>query len=216
MTETPTGTPGWTFDRSGGRLCLDFVNTVGGMRGVTPKERLAVYADLVEFGRQTGALDDARAERLLVEARRRPAEAEAALGRARDLREVLYRLFLARARGEPPAAGDLERVSEELGRALAHRRLERRGEELALGWDPAPDLDAPVWPVVASAGELLASGGESDRVRVCGLFDTHECSWLFMDASRAGTRRWCSMKDCGNRAKARRHQRRVKGRAGDG
>jgi len=33
-----------------------------------------------------------------------------------------------------------------------------------------------------------------------------------VDESRNGSRRWCSMKDCGNRAKARRHYHRVKGR----
>jgi predicted RNA-binding Zn ribbon-like protein len=47
-------------------------------------------------------------------------------------------------------------------------------------------------------------------VRVCGLFETHECSWLFVDETRAGTRRWCSMQDCGNKAKARRHHRRAR------
>ncbi len=211
MSDAPSRTPGWEFDLSGGRLCLDFANTVGGMRGETPKERLSVYADLVEFARQAGAVDDARAAGLLAEAERRPAEAEAAFREALLLREALYRIFLARARGEAPSDADVDRLSAALGAALSHRRLERRGGSFAVGWDPSPALEAPLWPIVASAAELLASGDEAERVRVCGLFDTHECSWLFIDASRAGTRRWCSMKDCGNRAKARRHHRRVKG-----
>jgi predicted RNA-binding Zn ribbon-like protein len=210
MMDSASRTQDWKFDLSGGRLCLDFVNTVGGMRGVTPKERLAVYPDLVEFARQAGAVDDARAHRLLAEARRRPAEAAAALRDAVKLREALYRLFLARAREEAPLDADVELVSAALGAALSHRRLERRGDALALGWDGSPALEAPLWPILTSAAELLASSGEAERVRVCGLFDTHECSWLFVDESRAGTRRWCSMKDCGNRAKARRHQQRVK------
>lgn len=211
MIDNPSVMPGWRFDLSGGRLCLDFVNTVGGMRGVEPKERLGAYPDLVEFARQTGALDETRASRLLAEARARPAEAEATLREALDLREALYRVFLARARGSAPATADVARVSSALGLALSHRRLERRGEAFELAWEDSPALDAPLWPILASAAELLASGGEAGRVRVCGLFDTHECSWLFVDESRAGTRRWCSMKDCGNRAKARRHQRKVKG-----
>ena len=212
MADTPSRTPGFKFDLSGGRLCLDLVNTVGGMRGVRPKERLDAYADLVEFARQTGGLDDARARRLLAEARRRPGEAEAVLRGAKALREVLYRIFLARARGEPAADADLERLSLALGAALAHRRLARRGDAFELSWDDAPALDAPLWPAVASAAELLASPDEAGRVRVCGMFDDAECSWLFVDESRAGTRRWCSMQDCGNRAKARRHQHRLKER----
>ncbi|ACG74672.1 protein of unknown function DUF1470 [Anaeromyxobacter sp. K] len=201
--------PPFRFDLSGGRLCLDFANTVGGMRGVTPKERLAGYPDLVEFARQAGAVDDVSARSLLAEAARRPAVAERAFADALALRETLYRTFLARAERRAPAAEDVERLSTALGAALAHRRLERRGDAFALAWDvDAGALDAPLWPVVLSAAELLTSGAEADRVRVCGLYETHECSWLFVDETRAGTRRWCSMQDCGNKAKARRHHRR--------
>jgi predicted RNA-binding Zn ribbon-like protein len=154
-------------------------------------------------------VDDRRARRLLAEARRRPAVAEAALRDAVALREALYRILLARTRDAEPAAGDVELVSAALGRALAHRRVERRGESFALGWDPADDaLDAPLWPVLQSAAEVLTSEDALGRVRVCGLFESDECSWLFMDETRSGTRRWCSMKECGNRAKARRHYRR--------
>ncbi len=56
-------------------------------------------------------------------------------------------------------------------------------------------------PLLWSAGDLLASG-KLDRVRRCA---NPECGWLFLDDSRAGKRRWCSMSACGNRAKARRH-----------
>ncbi len=212
MTENPTGSARWTFDRSGGRLALDFVNTVGGMRGVRPREHLLAYPDLVEFARQTGGVDESAARRLLAEARRRPADAEAALAEAKALREALYRIFLARSRGETPPGDDVERLSRALGAALAHRRLRCRGEDCALEWEDVSALDAPLWPTIAAAGELLSSPGEVRRVRVCGMFDDEECSWLFLDESRAGTRRWCSMQDCGNRAKARRHQRRLKER----
>ncbi len=42
-------------------------------------------------------------------------------------------------------------------------------------------------------------------VRACGA-DT--CRWLFLDTSKNHTRRWCNMKVCGNRMKARRFQAR--------
>jgi predicted RNA-binding Zn ribbon-like protein len=208
MGDSPSGTE-WTFELSGGRLALDFVNTQGGMRGVAPKEHLHRYADLVAFGRQAGAVDDRRARRLLAEARRRPADAEAALRDAVTLREALYRIFLARTRDGEPAAGDVELLSAALGRALAHRRVDRRGQSFALGWDASDEaLDAPLWPVVESAAEILTSDDALGRVRVCGLFESDECSWLFVDETKSGTRRWCSMKECGNKAKARRHYRR--------
>ena len=45
------------------------------------------------------------------------------------------------------------------------------------------------------------------RVKEC---DNETCRWLFVDMSKNRSRRWCDMKDCGNRAKARRHYRRTR------
>ena len=57
-------------------------------------------------------------------------------------------------------------------------------------------------------GDLLA-GPRRLRVRQCA---NPQCQWLFLDDSKSGTRRWCSMSACGNRAKAHRHYLRVKGK----
>jgi predicted RNA-binding Zn ribbon-like protein len=202
----------YRYELSGGRACLDFVNTVSGDRAGRPTERMASYADLLAWSRQAGTIDDGHAKRLLAEARRRPDAAEAAHREAIALREALYRTFTALAGGEEAPADDLARVSDHLARALAHRRIVRGGPACcALAWSDPPDaLDAPLWRVAASAAELLTSGPDLARVRVCGMHDTHECSWVFMDNTRARTRRWCSMKDCGNKAKARRHYERVR------
>jgi len=201
----------WPQELAGGAPCLDFANTVNGFRGVSPRERLHAYADLVAFARHAGLVGDPQALRLLAEARRRPADAEATLRQAIDLREAIAAAFGAVAGGGEPPAAALEIVNRHLGRALAHRRLRRGGSCCALGWDEdAAALDAPLWPVVASAADLLASGAELERVRMCGLSETRECSWLFVDRTKSRTRRWCSMKDCGNVAKARRHYHRVR------
>src|SRR5580704_15548830 len=65
-------------------------------------------------------------------------------------------------------------------------------------------FDAEAQDKTPAAGDLLA-GPRLDRVRRCA---NPECGWLFLDDSRAGKRRWCSMQSCGNRAKARRHYHR--------
>lgn len=210
MQTSPSGTE-HAFELSGGRPCLDFVNTVGGDRAAAPRERLAGYADLVSWARQAGTVDPAQARRLLAEARRRPREADGAHREALALREALYRVFLAAAERREARAEDVALLSSWLGRSLAHRRLARRGGSYALGWEDAPNaLDAPLWPVVISAADLLQDGAGLERVRVCGMHETHECSWVFLDQTRARTRRWCSMKDCGNKAKARRHHARAR------
>lgn len=202
----------FTFDLTGGRLALDFVNTVGGMRWENGKERLHAYADLVAFARQTGAIEDAAARALAAEARRRPEDAARVLAAAKDVREALYRTFLATANEGEPAAADLARIDAAVREALAHRRLLRSGASFRLGFEDGA-LEAPLWPVYAAAADLLTDAEDLARVRVCGLYDSGECSWLFVDETRARTRRWCSMQDCGNRAKARRHRAKAKGEA---
>jgi predicted RNA-binding Zn ribbon-like protein len=62
-------------------------------------------------------------------------------------------------------------------------------------------------PIAFSAVELM-TGVRAARVRQCQ--DDRGCGWLIVDESRAQNRRWCSMGDCGNRAKAHRHYERVR------
>src|SRR6266702_2150850 len=194
---------GHLFELSGGQLALDFVNTVGGMRGEQPKEYLRGYEDLLAFGVQTGSVSEEQARQIADEARRRPADAAAALAQAKDLREALHRVLVRRVDGQVPDPTDLALLGAALGRALSHRRLASGEGCCSLGWDGTPNLDAPWWPALAAAADLLASRDDLARVGVCG--------WLFVDRTKARTRRWCSMQDCGNRAKARRHYAKVKG-----
>ena len=67
-------------------------------------------------------------------------------------------------------------------------------------------LDCMLWPIARSAADLLTEGPLA-AIRLC---EGRDCGWLFLDTSRNRTRRWCDMRICGNRAKARRHHERVK------
>jgi predicted RNA-binding Zn ribbon-like protein len=214
---------GRVFDLSGGALCLDFANTLDDRPALVPNEALGSYADLLGFARQSGVLSEQQRARLLAEAGRDPGAARSALARAVDLREVIYRLCLALADGQPVATSDLAAFNRTLGEVLAHARLilveQRPGPAsvgsshagLSWGWADEPvGLDLPLWPIVRSAADLLTSPTLS-ALRVCAS-DT--CAWLFLDTSRNGSRRWCSMRTCGNRAKARRHHARVRAAAG--
>jgi predicted RNA-binding Zn ribbon-like protein len=58
---------------------------------------------------------------------------------------------------------------------------------------------------VLGAVARLAVLGELGRVKICPADD---CRWAFYDTSRNGSRQWCSMAVCGNRAKARAHRAR--------
>jgi predicted RNA-binding Zn ribbon-like protein len=197
-----TGTP---YDPSGGHPALDFVNSVDRMTHRPWVERVKGYGDLLSWSSAAGTLPEGSAE-LARAARARPAEAAAALSRARELREALYRIFAAVVAGTSPAEADLARMNAELARALSRARVESAGGGFAWGWDVgAPELDRPLWPIVRSAAELLTSS-ERALVKRCAS-DT--CLWLFLDGTKNHARRWCDMKVCGNRAKVRRHRRRA-------
>jgi predicted RNA-binding Zn ribbon-like protein len=171
-------------------LCLEFVNTRFWRGQAEPTETLKAPEDLAAW---TAAQAGQRAPRPPS-----PREFE----RAIEVREMLHRLFDAEAGGKSPATRDLEGLNHALAAAPARTTLRR--ERGGYGWD----VDAKsatalslLAPVLWSAGDLLA-GPRLDRVRRCA---NPECGWLFLDDSRAGKRRWCSMQSCGNRAKARRH-----------
>ena len=200
--------------RNGGSLCLDYINTVEPRTGPVEREWLTGYADLVVWARHGDLLDEAAADALLRAAAERPADSRAAFRTAIDLREGLFRLFAAIVDGTTPADADLEVLRCAYAAATAHGRLVSRGDGFAWAWDAGESLDRPWWPVAVSAMELL-SHGPLDRIKQC---PTDEgCSWLFIDATKNRSRRWCSMEDCGSQIKARRQtDRRRAARRGTG
>lgn len=199
----------YVFELTGGRLCLDFVNTVSGKRGANATQRLNNYRDLVSWSRQVGIFDQAEAKPLLTAAQQTPQQAEKIFREAIELRESLYRLFTAAAERSDPSAADLSVLNAALARSLVRHRLEYHEGRYSLNAIRADcDLDCMLWPIAKSAAELITSEKELERIRVCEATAEDRCDWIFLDETRNRTRRWCSMKDCGNRAKARRFYQR--------
>ncbi len=195
------------LDLIGGELCLDFANTVGNHRGQSPNEHLDNYADLVVWGRHVGILSPHKAQALIRESRFRPEAAQIAYERAIALRESFYRIFTAASTHATPRSADLDRLNSVLSAALPHQRIIAHAGGFDWGWEEGGEaLDQMLWPVARSAADLLTSE-RVERVREC---EGDTCGWLFIDASKNHSRRWCSMGDCGNRAKARRFYERQK------
>ena len=189
-------------DLIGGETCLIFANTVGGNRQLYEVDYLNSYVDLVAWSRHAGLVTSPEAQHLVAEAGRRPAEATAVFEQAIRLREAIYRIFSAIAAGSSPAVVDLDILNEALSKALARLQVTPTGSGFAWAWRAeAEALDEMLWPVARSAGNLLTSA-ELNRVTECAGDD---CNWLFIDTSKNHSRRWCDMRDCGNRAKAKRH-----------
>lgn len=171
-------------------LCLEFANTRYWRGQDAPTETLNAPEDLAAWTTANEGLKLARP----------PARRE--FERAIEVRELIHRLFDAHAQAKAPAARDVDALNEALSEAPARTTLKR--ERGSYAWDVdmrSGTALALLAPVLWTAGDLLA-GPRLGRVRRCA---NPECGWLFLDDSRAGKRRWCSMQSCGNRAKARRH-----------
>jgi predicted RNA-binding Zn ribbon-like protein len=189
----------YSFDFTGGTLCLNFANTVSNRAASEPIEHLQRYEDWLVWSRQAG-MNVKNLERL---ARRHAQRAQATLERAIALRESLYAIFSAIAAGQAPPTQALAALNRALPAAMAHPRIVAEPSGYALQWQSGEDaLDAPLGPIVRSAADLLSSAAELAKVRECAAA---ECAWLFLDTSRNKQRRWCDMKVCGNRNKARRY-----------
>jgi predicted RNA-binding Zn ribbon-like protein len=186
---------------AGGHPALDFVNTLAGLRSTGPlprDEHLHSYGDLLTFGLRTGTLSEEAAARLAREARLRPADAEAALGAALDLRALIEDAFRPLAEGDRPEEHLLGELRDADGAALRRAELVAAGAGYHWGWSAdTRELEAPLWPLAHGAVELLKS--ESlERLKGCG-----RCRWLYLDLSKNRSRRWCSMAHCGTDAKVR-------------
>jgi predicted RNA-binding Zn ribbon-like protein len=176
-----------------GRSCLDLVHTGG--EGVLA--RWEIIDDPEDLGRLLGMVLGLP-----------PLAANAAdLAAMRPLRAAMGRYAYDLAEGAVPVRVDPPRPDDiaTLNAAAAVPPLVP-----VLGPDgdrtfAAPTVTAALSTVARDAVELFG-GPLARRIRVCAA---ENCGLLFVDTSRSGQRRWCSMELCGNRAKVRTHRSRA-------
>jgi predicted RNA-binding Zn ribbon-like protein len=176
------------FRFESGRLCLDFVATVG-ERWRRSFERLRTTEDLGRWLVEASVLSCA------------PRVEQSELDEARRLRESIYRMAKLAGTGRPDG-----RDLRELNRWAAEPPLvPRLGEDgRTVTWVADRPVEAALATIARDAADLL-SGPFASRIRECAAPD---CALLFVDSSRPGQRRWCSMKGCGNRMKTAAYRRR--------
>ena len=187
-------------------MCLDFANTLG-WRGSSPTESLNTFADLLQWCSDAGSIPSRLAHQLRAWPHKHPKRVADIFSEAVALREVIYRVFHSVASGANPDAVDLGILNRALRDAPLRTTIQRSGE--GFGWqveESKTSARSILAPVLWSAGDLLI-GPQLAKLRECSNF---KCLWLFLDDSKNGTRRWCSMQSCGNRAKAHRHYLRQK------
>lgn len=178
----------------GGAPCLDFANTFDARALPPAEEHIPTYPDLARWATFAGLL--AAPEALAQQAAEHPEEAAASYQTAIDLREAIFRVFT-----EPTeAAADLALLQRGYATAMTAAQLQHAGTGFTWTY-PETHLDAPWWPIAQNAMELLTTG-DLTRVKLCAFEEG--CTGLFLDTSKNGSRRWCSMEDCGTEAKIQR------------
>jgi predicted RNA-binding Zn ribbon-like protein len=204
------------FELVAGNICLDFINTLDDRPSDKPKELLNNYYDLARFGQDAGILTPEQLDFFYERIHLMPDEAAEAMRRAINLREALYAIFSALMNKEPAPQLAMDRLNANLHDAALHSRLiqpkpiqpkivENKVPQVEgrLEWrfdELTSSFGAMLWPIARAAADLLASSDVA-LVRAC---SSPTCQWLFLDTSKNHHRRWCSMKQCGNRAKVRR------------
>jgi predicted RNA-binding Zn ribbon-like protein len=175
------------FHWKSGRLCLDFVATVG-ERWRRSFERLLAPDDLARW----------MVESRLLASPPRVSSRQLAAGRA--LREAINRLARPVLEPEPADLDDLNRW------AARPRLAPQLTAQSALTWVANRPAEATFATIARDAVDLL-SGPLASRIRECGAPD---CALLFVDTSRPGARRWCSTAACGNRVRTKAYRQRRK------
>jgi predicted RNA-binding Zn ribbon-like protein len=178
-------TMGYEPELIGGHLLLDLVNTVSwrldAKRWI---DRISTDAELAVWCTAVGLV-----------------RGETPLAEVVDLREIAYRVLRPVARGEAPTGAELDALRWLIVEAMSAAESPAAGLVRLLDWK-TDDLVA----TLALAAARLLEREDLSRLREC---QDDDCGWLFLDRSKNGSRRWCSSADCGNRARAKRHYRRV-------
>lgn len=187
------------FELIGGHPALDLVNTLDWrFRDSGPEELLTNYADVVRFTEQSGLMNPLDARRLL---RNVPEnKADKIVTAVREVREALAEILYATVGGDNPSASSVRKLEAHLNEAGAQQQLHWKGAKLEWELPQSPSLAGPLWLLTLIAGQFITSD-QMQLLRECG---NDECRWLFVDTSKNHSRRWCDMKICGNRMKARR------------
>lgn len=189
-----------------GSVCLDFANTLNGHGRATGHEYLHDFRDVALWSKHAGLVTPQEASLIVARIDQRPNAHRGLFRRTIRLREAIFRIFHAVAMGSEPPPEDLGLLNNAWRRGQQHACIVPSAGGFAVGWDDQPVLEQIPRSLAACAVDLLTSA-DVRRIRACA---GEACDWLFIDDSRNHLRRWCSMDECGNRAKMRRRRKRAR------
>ncbi|MGH7646948.1 MAG: CGNR zinc finger domain-containing protein [Gemmatimonadaceae bacterium] len=179
----------------GGRVCLDFANTLDWRTSPQPVELIPDYRALLDWSHRRGTLPRLALGRL-AKRHGHTRGGSAAMSKAIALRAEIWAICDALVSSAQP---DLTRFNSLLAMAPPQPRIVQGRAGLLhelKGHDPVE----PLCPILWSMSAMLTSI-DAQRMGVC---EAGGCGWFFVDESPNQSRRWCSSEICGNRERVRR------------
>ena len=167
------------FEFVAGNLALDFVATVAERR-TTAEERVPTPQSLARWFADAGLVDAP------------PAVDEAGYREAIDVRETIWSLLTADA-GHPLDATAVASLDRYAAASLP---------ATALGVDRSVTTTGDLTACLAAVARAAVDAFRPENAAHLKWCEGADCTRPFLDASRAGNRRWCGMAGCGDRAKA--------------
>ncbi len=175
-----------------GRLCLDFCNTLSRGPGAGPRDRIASAADFSAWAKRLGWESV-------------PPPGPEALRGLREFRAALLAIVDATVENTVQAPADLQVLAGEIAAFRRSERLVSAADGRILLAENAEDPVENLRHAIARDAAELLLGPDRARIKRC---PGPACHWVFFDASKNLSRRWCAMEDCGARDKVRRFRRR--------
>jgi predicted RNA-binding Zn ribbon-like protein len=190
-----TGGDGQRYSFDAGALSMELLAT-GGPGAYRRWEILHRPADLADW--LTGTRLALIAPLAAADLRIRVAD----LDRIKHLRDTLWAIAPALAQDRPVRGADIEIIN---GYVQAPPRPRVDQTALELRWATPVTGPQVLGALARDALDLIGSAALRERIREC---SGDNCYLIFLDTSRPGNRRWCSMERCGNRNKVRAHRAR--------
>jgi len=175
----------------GGRLCIDFVNTIHDRFAADIEDYIVTPERYVEWAKRAGAIPPDEALEIAGDRERLMAD-------IRALRDAVHALLLASADSAPLPADPLRLQNIWLKSARQSEALSDRGVlEFHAGRE---DIRAPLKRIALDLVDTIAEA-RAGKLKLSRCANQHSCGWLFADTSKNGRRRWCAMETCGTISK---------------
>ena len=186
-----------TIRFDGGRLCLDYINTVHDRLEEPLNDYLKSVNDLIQWSFRAEVIDSGTMKTLHRNALEKSGQANEFFKEAIKVREIYYEIFLCIARDQRIPEKLLDAFNHLVSIYFPHLKISANSTGYCEKWNyPPGSFYLITAPILKDAYDLLLNG-KQNRIREC-----PNCGWLFYDSSKNASRRWCSMETCGSNVKA--------------